>query len=178
VLIGFRASDFGFSFEAMTIRPATADDVPGVLPLVAKLAALHEAWDPQRYDYKPGVEQRYDRWLRSRTSDDRSVFLVAEREGRIVAFLIATVVETIPIYRREQTGYFHDMWVEPEYRNEGIARRMTMLAIEAFGKMGITQIRLETATANEPARKLFESCGFRISSIEMLGAFPASPQSS
>ena len=80
------------------------------------------------------------------------MFLVAEREGRIVAFLIATMVDTIPIYRLEQTGYFHDMWVEPEYRNEGIARRMTMLAIEAFGKMGVTQIRMETATANEPAR--------------------------
>jgi ribosomal protein S18 acetylase RimI-like enzyme len=153
----------------MTIRPATAEDVPGVLPLVAKLAALHEAWDPQRYDYKPGVEKMYDRWLRSRAGDARAVFLVAEREQRIVAFLIATMVETIPIYRLEQTGYFHDMWVEPEYRNEGIARQMTMLAIEAFGKMGVTQIRLETATANEPARKLFQSCGFRVSSIEMLG---------
>jgi ribosomal protein S18 acetylase RimI-like enzyme len=45
---------------------------------------------------------------------------------------------------------------------------MTMLAIERFRAMGATQVRLETAAANDPARKLFESCGFRSATIEML----------
>ena len=152
----------------MNIRSATPADVPAVLPMVSKLAALHEAWDPQRYDYKPEPEKMYQRWLTARTNDERSVFLVADRESRIVGFLIATMVGTIPIYRLEETGYVHDLWVEPEYRNEGIARQMTMLAVEKFREMGVRQIRLETATANDAARKLFESCGFRLSSIEML----------
>jgi ribosomal protein S18 acetylase RimI-like enzyme len=153
----------------MTIRPATPEDVPAVLPMVSQLAALHESWDPQRFDYKPNPEQMYNRWLRARAVDERSVFLVAEREeGKLVGFVIATVEGTIPIYRLEETGFMHDMWVEPQYRNEGIARQMTMLAIEKFREMGVTQVRLETATANEAARKLFESCGFRVSSIEML----------
>jgi ribosomal protein S18 acetylase RimI-like enzyme len=152
----------------MNIRPATPTDIPAVLPMVTKLAELHEGWDPQRYDYKPEPAAMYRRWLSARAIDPRSVFLVAERETRIVAFLIATVVETIPIYRLAETGYIHDLWVEPEYRNEGVARQMTMLAIEKFREMGVKQIRLETATANEAARKLFESCGFRVSSIEML----------
>lgn len=153
----------------MMIRPATPDDVPAVLPMVSQLAALHENWDPQRFDYKPHPEEMYNRWLRARATDPRSVFIVAEREpGRIVGFVIATVEGTIPIYRLAETGFMHDMWVEPLYRNEGIARQMTMLAIEKFREMGIKQIRLETATANDAARKLFESCGFRNSSIEML----------
>lgn len=54
------------------------------------------------------------------------------------------------------------------YRHEGIARQMTMLAMEKFRDMGVKQIRLETADANEPARKLFASCGFRPSTTEML----------
>jgi ribosomal protein S18 acetylase RimI-like enzyme len=153
----------------MLIRPATPDDVPAVLPMVSALAELHEKWDPQRFDYKPNTAQMYDRWLHSRAMDDRSVFLVAEREpGKIVGFTIATIEHTIPIYRLDETGFIHDMWVEPQYRNEGIARQMTMLVIEKFREKGIKQIRLETATANDAARKLFESCGFRVSSIEML----------
>jgi ribosomal protein S18 acetylase RimI-like enzyme len=58
--------------------------------------------------------------------------------------------------------------VEEEYRHEGIARQMVMLAIERFKSAGVRQIRLDTAFANEPARKLLASCGFRISIMEML----------
>jgi ribosomal protein S18 acetylase RimI-like enzyme len=152
----------------MTIRPATPLDVPAVLPMVARLATLHENWDPQRYDYRSNAEKMYDGWLRARSVDDRSVFLVAEREGKIVAFLIATIDETIPIYRLQEVGFIHDLWVEAAYRHEGIGRQITMLAIEKFREKGVTQIRLETATANEAARSLFNSCGFRVSSIEML----------
>jgi len=153
----------------MTIRPACPDDLPVVLPMVARLAALHETWDPQRYDYRPNFEQMYDRWLRARSADDRAVFLVAEREpGKIIGFVIATIEGTIPVYRLSETGYIHDMWVDPEYRNEGVARQMTMLAIKKFREKGVKQIRLETANANDAARALFSSCGFRVSSIEML----------
>jgi ribosomal protein S18 acetylase RimI-like enzyme len=152
----------------MTIRPASAADVPAVLPMVAKLAALHEEWDSQRYDYRDDVEKMYSGWLRARASDERSVFLVAEREGKIVAFLIATIEGTIPIYRLAETGFIHDLWVEPQYRNEGVGRQIAMLAIEKFREKGVKQIRLETAAANEAARSLFKSCGFRVSSIEML----------
>lgn len=152
----------------MQIRPATADDVQAVLPMVAKLAALHEQWDSVRYDYKPDVASMYNRWLTARATDPRSVFLVAQRESRLIGFLIATIEGTIPIYRLAETGFIHDLWVEPDYRNEGIGRQMTMLAIEKFREKGIRQIRLETAAANEAARGLFSSCGFRVCSVEML----------
>jgi ribosomal protein S18 acetylase RimI-like enzyme len=152
----------------MTIRRATADDVPSVLPMVGKLAALHESWEPAKYAYKPNVQEMYRSWMRSRAIDSRSVFLVAEREGRVVGFLVATVEREIPSYRLDEYGFIHDVWVEPEYRNEGVARQMTMLAIEKFREIGVKQIRLDTAGPNEAARGLFASCGFRPSTTEML----------
>ena len=158
----------------MQIRPATPDDVPAVLPMVAKICALHEQWDPAKYSFLPNPAEMYRGWLRSRAKDSRSVFLVAEREpsgaepARVVGFLVATVEPEIPIYRLKEYGFIHDLWVEPEYRHEGVARQMTMLAIERFGEIGVEQIRLDTAAANDPARALFASCGFTISTIEML----------
>jgi len=152
----------------MDIRTATSSDVPAVLPMVAKICALHEAWDPAKYGFLPNPQDRYRRWLTARAADPRSVFLVAEREGRLVAFLIGQIEEEIPIYRLKEFGFIHDLWVEDEYRHEGIARQMVMLAIERFKSAGVRQIRLDTAAENEPARKLFASCGFRISTMEML----------
>jgi ribosomal protein S18 acetylase RimI-like enzyme len=153
----------------MQLRPATPEDVPAVLPMVAQLAALHEQWDPQRYDYRPDVLEMYRRWLAARAEDLHSVFLVAERQpGRLVGFLIGTIEATIPIYRLRQIGYIHDVWIEPGYRNQGLGRQLIMLAIEKFRQLGMKQVRLETAPANEAARAMFRSCGFRVSSIEML----------
>jgi GNAT superfamily N-acetyltransferase len=152
----------------MNIRPAAVDDVPGVLPMVAKLAALHESWDPAKFGYREHPEEMYRGWLRSRTTDARSVFLVAEREGRLVGFLVATAESEIPVYRLKEFGFIHDIWVEPEYRNEGIARQLVMLTIEKFRAMGMKQVRGDTAAANEPARGLLRSCGMRPSTIEML----------
>jgi ribosomal protein S18 acetylase RimI-like enzyme len=159
----------------MTIRPATPADVPAILPMVDKIAALHEKWDPVRYDYKPGVGEMYRKWLTTRANDRAgSIFLVAEHERLLedvpflIAFLVGTIEKPIPIYRLDRFGFIHDVWVEEDYRHEGIGRQMTMLAMEKFRELGVRQVRLETAAANEPARKLFASCGFRPASAEML----------
>ena len=153
----------------MLVRPAKTSDVAAVLPMVAKVCALHESWDPAKYGFLPNPAARYDGWLKRGATDPRTVFLVAEREAdKLVGFLVGTVEPEIGIYRLKEFGFIHDLWVEPEYRHEGIARQMVTLAMERFTEIGVKQIRLDTAMKNEPARKLFESCGFRPSVVEML----------
>ena len=152
----------------MDMRPATADDVPAVLPMVAAIAALHESWDPAKFGYKPQPQEMYRSWLTGRARDGRSVFLVAEREGRVVGFLVATVESEIPIYRLTEYGFIHDIWVDPTYRNEGVGRQLVMLAIERFRQIGVAQVRADTAAANDAARGLLAKCGLRPSTTEML----------
>lgn len=136
--------------------------------MVAKICALHDAWDSAKYGFLPHPEQRYQNWLGKLTNSDSSAFLVAEDEENLVGFLVATVEREIPIYRLKEFAFIHDIWVEPDYRQRGVARQMVILAVEIFQKMDIHQIRLDTAAINEAARRLFASCGFRISTIEML----------
>ena len=138
----------------MEIRPARAEDVPAVLPMVEKLCRLHESWDSAKYSFLPNIPQMYEAWLRERAGHRRSVFLVAETSApkKIVGFIIGSVEREIPIYRLKEYGFLHDLWVEPEYRNEGVARQMVMLAVEKFKEIGVQQIRLDTAAKNESAR--------------------------
>jgi ribosomal protein S18 acetylase RimI-like enzyme len=160
----------------MDIRPATPQDVPAVLPMVAKVCAFHEDLDAAKYGFIPRPERMYQQWLAKRATDRQSVFLVADAgrggESKLVAFLVGTVENEIPIYRLQQFGFIHDLWVEPDYRHEGIARQMVTLAVERFAEIGVKQIRLDTAAANEPARSLFAACGFRPSVTEMLIELP------
>ena len=156
----------------MDIRPATPQDVPAVLPMVAKVCAFHEKLDPAKYGFWSHPERMYEHWLAGRATDRRSVLLVADagRGGatKLVGFLVGTVEAEIPIYRLKQFGFVHDLWVEPKYRNEGTARQMVTLAVERFGDIGVKQVRLDAAYHNEPARNLFTACGFREAIVEML----------
>ena len=153
----------------MDIRPATPEDVPAVLPMVAKVCAFHEALDPAKYGFREAPARMYDKWLAARSADPRSVFLVADAgAGRLVGFLVGTVEPELSIYRLKEFGFVHDVWVEEKYRHEGIARQMVTLAVERFRDIGVRQVRLDTANANDAARGLFTACGFRPSVVEML----------
>jgi len=152
----------------MDIRPARIEDIPGVLPMVAKICALHEKWDPAKYSFLENPAERYRRWLGVRAQDPRSVFLVADAGEKLGAFLIGTVEQEIPIYKLKEFGFIHDLWVQEQFRHEGVGRQMVMAAVERFKAIGVAQIRLDTAAANDAARALFSACGFRASVVEML----------
>lgn len=158
----------------MQIRSARVDDVDQVIELVSKIVALHDEWDPPRFGALDGAADMYRGWLEDRCDDETSVFLVADRndddapQSHVVGFLVATLDRNVPIYRVERFGFVHDLWVEPEYRHEGVGQSMTLLALERFQAIGATQVRLDTAAQNDAARAMFTRCGFRPSTIEML----------
>lgn len=155
----------------MPIRPATPEDVPAILPMVGAVCRAHAAWDPARYATLGDVEERYRRWLPERAADPRSVLLVATARAAGLApvgFLVASMAPTVPIYTVRETGFVHDLWVEPRFRRMGLARELVRACVARFAEIGAAQVRLETAAANGEARRLFESEGFRVSSVEML----------
>lgn len=157
----------------MRIRPATPEDVPAVLPMIDKICALHKAWDSAKYGFLPEPAKRYRRWLTKESTNPKSVFLVAESTTaelatQLMGFLMATTELEIPIYDLQEFGFIHDIWVEPDYRHQGIAHQLIQQAIDRFRQIGVQQIRLDTVVANESARQLFTSFGFRASTIEML----------
>lgn len=155
----------------MRVRPANSADIPAILPMIAQICALHQAWDPAKYRFLPNPERSYAGWLEELIQKPRDLCLVAEEGSEspmLVAFLIATVEREIPIYQLKHYGFVHDLWVEEAYRQRGIAQQMVQRTIDHFTQLGIQQIRLDTAMPNEAARKLFATCGFRASTVEML----------
>lgn len=153
----------------MLFRPAKLEDVRLVLPMVDRTAALHRAWDDRKYGFVNDAGKRYENWMKRLTADQRAVFLVAQREqSGLAGFIVGTIEPEIPVYEVKEYGFVHELWVEEPYRHEGVGRQLVMLAIERFGELGVPQVRLDTAMANEAARALFGQCGFRPSCVEML----------
>jgi len=102
------------------------------------------------------------------------VFLVAAAPERLAGFLIGTVESSIPIYRIKEFGFIHDLWWKRTIGTKASAANWRSRPSSVFAALGVAQIRLDTAAANDPARALFASCGFRPSATEMLLELPRS----
>ncbi|HLY64561.1 MAG TPA: GNAT family N-acetyltransferase [Chloroflexota bacterium] len=150
------------------VRPATAADIPRVLPLVEKTYLFHDALDRARFGAIPGGAEKYHGWLSRLVDSDDGVFLVAELDGRLAGFTIGVMQSDARIYKVQRIGFIHDLWVDEDVRRQGIARELVSKAIARFEALGAEQVRLDTAGSNEVARTLFTSLGFRPSVVEML----------
>lgn len=154
----------------LTIRTATAADVPAVLPMVQAVCDFHRDLEPTRYDFLPDIAARYASWLPRRASDAASIFLVAEEEdrSRLLGFIVGEVLDEIPIFTVKTYGFIHDLWVEPVARRRGVGGRLVTAAVSRFKSMGVSQVRGDTAAGNEHARALVAHLGFVPTTVQML----------
>lgn len=121
------------------IRQARAEDREAVL------AFCQQTWEWG--DYIPDV---WDAWL----SDPAGQLLVALIAGRPVG-----IVHTVMLNATD--AWQEGMRVDPAYRQQGIARRLSMEASAEAMRRGATTVRLLTAADNAASIHLVEQAYFR-----------------
>lgn len=67
-----------------------------------------------------------------------------------------------PELKRQHIGHVVSVWVEPEYRRQGLARQLTMLVMDQLQSLQqVTQIQLVATAGNQAAISLYEGFGFQ-----------------
>ncbi|MEF9942831.1 MAG: GNAT family N-acetyltransferase [Burkholderiaceae bacterium] len=154
----------------LTIRRATPRDLP-------ELLRLNIVADEHNHELVPDIGARridtrrsLNYWKRSLRHWWQAVW-VADLDGGLLAVIGVDLRVTrhrfAPIKRHV---YLHSLWVEPQARRLGLARRLTRTALAWGQRRGATQARLEAASVNASALRLYESLGF--ASREVLMARP------
>jgi hypothetical protein len=161
----------------MNIREADAGDTEGIAALVRKCCALRASCDPARYELTADVIREYRIWFGHVAEDPRSLLLVAEEGDAIVGFLIAVVKREMPIYKLTEYALIQEMWIEPEHDPAGAGPAgagpgLIAKAASLLGAMDVRQIRIEVAAPDERLRRMLESAGFRVCSIDLLMDIP------
>ncbi len=59
-------------------------------------------------------------------------------------------------------GWINSMYTDQNERRKGLGRRVLMSLLHWLSGQGATQIYLQVEADNTPARRLYESCGFRV----------------
>ena len=81
-------------------------------------------------------------------------FLAAEKNGKIVGYLIGMV-------RWEDTGHILAIAVDKEHRKEGVGRALMEKIITLLEDNGASHIKREVRIGNEGAQKFYRKIGFK-----------------
>lgn len=146
------------------IRPATPEDAPIVTAhRRAMFEDMHEG-DKDQLDWMVG---EYEVHVRTKLGDGAyHGWLVEDEAGNVVAGAGMEMVPwpANPWSRMKGRPVVMNVYVQPEHRKQGLARRLMETIIEWARENGIAHLELN---ASAEGRHLYESLGFEPNSGEM-----------
>lgn len=151
--------------------------MPADLAVIGRLGALlvktHHDFDTKRFiSATPQTEQGYASFLGRQLDDPKTLILVAEEDGEVVAYTYAGVEGYDYMSLRGPAGVLYDIVVDPAHRGRGLGRMLLDATLAELERRGAAQVVLSTAEQNEPAQRLFARAGFRRTMIEMTRDLP------
>jgi GNAT superfamily N-acetyltransferase len=131
---------------ALTIRTAVAADLPA-LQQVFRAASLSNAGDASMLLARP----EFLEFAGDGVAEDRTQVAVAgsEPQGRIVGFVTVVMGEDGP--------ELEDLFVDPDWRRRGVARRMVLDVVKAARQTGHRRLWV---TGNSHAMDFYVAVGF------------------
>lgn len=132
------------------IRKAKPEDAPSIIDFQLKMA-----WETEKMTLVPetvtkGVYAVFE-------DHAHGVYYTAEAGGRVVASLLITYEWSD--WRNCNVWWFQSVYVEPEYRRQGIFRKMYTFIKNKAVEEGAAGLRLYVETKNARAKNTYEALG-------------------
>ncbi len=146
----------------LTIRQATSADLPTLLEFEQGVVIAERPFNSK---IKDGTVHYYD--LAALLVSDLSMVLVAEVDGVVIGCGHATIKESDHFLAHEHDSYLGLMYVEPEYRGQGVVQQIMRNLLDWSRGRGVHDFYLDVYADNDAAVRAYEKFGFKSSQIEM-----------
>ncbi|WP_328872522.1 GNAT family N-acetyltransferase [Streptomyces sp. NBC_00287] len=141
----------------LEIRPATADDVPAIVAMLADdpLGAQRESPD----DLTPYLSA-----LERLSRDPNQHLMVADREGRVVGTLQLTLIPGLS--RKGATrSIIEAVRIHADERGSGLGTQFIEWAVEESRRQGCRLVQLTSDASRTDAHRFYERLGFEASHV-------------
>jgi ribosomal protein S18 acetylase RimI-like enzyme len=150
----------------MQIRRATIKDVDRLKHLKAEFYLWEcETDDRLRVDWAD--KQLKARLARNLKDPKKTAFFIAEEKGVIAGYSGGEIEKTPGFIRHKRRGHLFNLYVKPEYRRKGIAKKLIKAVLDWFKENEVVDIRLLVYTHNVRAHSIYRKLGFEDYMIEM-----------
>ena len=111
--------------NAVTVRPATADDLEVLGAMAAALVHFHHGVDPRRFMLAKGVDEGYRRWFRQELDSPEAMVRVAVGgDGRVLGYTYARVEGRDWNMLLDAHVALHDVFVAPSARGARVGEAL------------------------------------------------------
>lgn len=118
------------------------------------------------------MAHHFEPWVRRMIAENKYTGWITSDGDRAIASAGLLVLDWAPHYLDpvgEQRGYILNVFVEPDYRNRGLAKMLTRECMDEALRRGIGVVALHASKKGQP---VYEKLGFTTSN-EMLWVMPA-----
>lgn len=144
------------------IRPAEPNEIQTLLEFEKGIVKAERPLDST---LKEGEIHYYD--LLELIESPNAEVLVAVVENELVGSGYAKIVEAKSYQTFSEYVHLGFMYLEPEFRGQGINQKIMEALIQWSKNKGITEVRLEVYNENEAAKKAYLKVGFTPNLLEM-----------
>lgn len=155
---------------SVEIRAMVRSDTSAVLDMLGRLNEAGTASDPR---YR--LTDDWREWMRAHINDRwLGVFqpfpccFVAEADGGLVGYVQGDIGSPPAIIERPPTVRIGNMWVEPEWRRQGIAKRLVETYVGAAREAGFPWVEVGTLAKDARAVAFWRAMGFDDWRVSML----------
>jgi len=145
----------------LTIRPATIDDVPAVVQMLAD-----DFLGEKRERFEDPLPETYVEAFREIENDPNNELIVAESEGEIVGTFQLTYTPSLS-FQGSKRCTVESVRVDTKLRGQGIGREMMFWAIERAKEKGCISMQLTTHSERKNAHRFYEQLGFKTTHLGM-----------
>jgi ribosomal protein S18 acetylase RimI-like enzyme len=133
-------------------RAAAREHEPALLRMMRNLAEQEPG--PYFFD-EPVVREVLRRFLATSELGQAWTFF----DGEIpVGYMVLTFGFSFEFHGRD--SFIDELYIEPQYRRQGIGRRAMQFVEERALELGVNAIHLEVDQGNEPAEELYRRTGY------------------
>ena len=144
---------------SIVVKKAGLNDIDDLLVMIEKFYRFNEEFDPAwsvKEEARSAARELALKYIR----DPSSVVLVAQIEGKTIGFIRAEIREN-PILENGRLGIIVELYVHPQYRRRGVAKRLVEEASKELASRGVNVVGAEFPAANSIAKAFYENLGFR-----------------
>ena len=158
---------------AISIKPATLDDIDELVRMFAHLHAFNASLNEQ-FELAGNWEAMLRHQLEATHGEERTAIWIAWQDGLPAGLLMVEEQHGSPLFAQRRWAEITGIFVEREHRGTDVSHNLIARAYDWASSRKLDDIRLYVTTNNDRARAFYESEGF--THIQEIWSRPITPE--
>ncbi len=147
----------------MKIRKATKKDLGVIVDFAGKLLLEHEKEFSDFPKLSKNFHQAVRRYHRNFIKRPKTVGFLAIENNKAIGLILGEEKKDYPVFEKNERpiGHVGNFYVEPQFRNMGIGKKLFSELKKWFRKRGLEKIEISLTSSNRIVKGLYKELGFK-----------------